>query len=321
MTASRIPLRRRAVGAVVAALALLVGGIATGSAAGATGQLTCPTTSFTEAAGGWVKYDGLQGTTYTYPQKAGFTVAQVCYKAATTVSYPAATGTITSTVTNCHGAVQEISHVSVRYVPRPRPDEPAPVVTVESFSAAPSCEVPTVLAGTVTTTTGWVFDVGSWSWVAGTPVVTDGRAEVSLTEAELAACEPVEPPKPDPVVTVESFTAAPSCATPTVLAGTVTTTTDWVFDAETSTWVAGTPTVVDDRAEVSLTAAERAACTPTQPTVPTVPTQPNQPARPLAAAPVALAATGSSAVPPALTVLGLLLLGAAAVLGRRRLQA
>ena len=187
MTASFRPaLRRRVIGIAAAALVGLAAGVATSASATAAGQTTCPTSTFTEDAGGWVKHDELDGRSFTYPEKVGFTVVQVCYKASTSVAYLTPSGTVTSTVTNGNGAVQDISHVSVRYAPVEVPTEPAPVVTVESFSVEPSCEIPSVLAGTVTTTVDWTFDRTSWSWIPAEPVVVDERTELSLTPAQLA---------------------------------------------------------------------------------------------------------------------------------------
>ena len=192
-------------------------------------------------------------------------------------------------------------------------EKPDPLQEVQTFTAALDCDTPTAMVGDVVTTTDWVLDVQNGQWVPGEPVVDDQRTEISLTAEELAACE--IPDQPDPVVEVVAFTAEPTCAAPTVLVGEVTTTTGWVLDEETSTWIPGEPVVDDQRVEVSLSAAELAACVPTQPTQPTQPVQPTAPT-----APLALAQTGTPALLPALAALALALIGTTALVARRRLH-
>ncbi|GEN79945.1 hypothetical protein [Actinotalea fermentans] len=264
---------RRAASMLLVALLCAAGTVVIGTPANATTDSGCPHTTFLDPLGGWIKYDGLTGTTYTYPQKPGYVVAGVCYKASTTTAYVTPTGTITSTVTNDNGEIKEISHASVLYLPRPIPPKPAPHVTEEPFTAQPTCEEPTVLVGVITITTDWVFDRASWTWVPGEPVAVDNRVPVSLTEAELAACQP----KPEPVVTIVTFSTQPSCETPSVMLGDVVTTTDWIWDAGTSSWVPGEPVVVDNRVPVSLTEAELAACEPKPEPVVTIVTFSAQP--------------------------------------------
>ncbi len=387
MHAIRTPLRRRFLGAILATLVVVTGGLMLASSASAHGQDVCPGTNFNPVSGGWIKYEPIGTTSYTYPQLPGFTVSDVCYKASTHLEWPAETGSVTSTVTNWKGEVQAISHVSVQYTPRPIPPRPPADVDVQTFTGVPTCEEPSVTVGTITTTTPYVWNAQSWSWVAGTPVVDDQthqvslteedwmlcqagpkpdpvrdvqaytgepscetptvlvgevitttdyflnyetgdwepmepviddqRTELSLTEAEILACQ--IPEKPEPVVEHMAHTGQPTCAAPTVLVGEVTTTTGWVLDGESNTWVPGDPVVTDERTQVSLTAAQLAACVPTQPTQPTQPTLPTLPTAPTA--PLALASTGSPALLPVLTALGLVLMGATALVARRRLHA
>lgn len=193
-------------------------------------------------------------------------------------------------------------------------EKPEATVEVQTFTADLDCDNPSALVGDVVTTTDWVLDIQNGAWVPGEPVVDDQRTEVSLTEEELLACE--IDPEPEPVVERLAYTGEPTCAAPTVLVGEVTTTTGWVLDPQTLEWVPGEPVVEDERVQVSLTAAELAACVPTQPTQPTQPTLPTAPT-----APLALASTGSPALLPALTALGLVLVGATALVARRRLHA
>lgn len=77
------------------------------------GQETCP------SGDGWDKVDGLSGTSYTYTAPAGKEIVAWCYKAATTVNSgdvvpPASSYTVTSTVTNQNGQVQDLSHASFK---------------------------------------------------------------------------------------------------------------------------------------------------------------------------------------------------------------
>jgi hypothetical protein len=82
------------------------------------GQQTCP------SGGDWTKVDGLSGTSYTFNAPNGYLVAETCYKASTTVVYgavnpPAGSATVTSSVTNQNGNVQDLSHASFRLVTVP----------------------------------------------------------------------------------------------------------------------------------------------------------------------------------------------------------
>ncbi len=133
---------RRAASMLLVALLCAAGTVVIGTPANATTDSGCPHTTFLDPLGGWIKYDGLTGTTYTYPQKPGYVVAGVCYKASTTTAYVTPTGTITSTVTNDNGEIKEISHASVLYLPRPIPPKPAPHVTEEPFTAQPRARSP-----------------------------------------------------------------------------------------------------------------------------------------------------------------------------------
>ncbi len=261
MSTASPPTRARAVSLLVAVLLCLAGSVALGTSAGATGHNdNCPGTTFADPGGGWVKYERLgQVTTFTYPQKPGYVVEQVCYKASTTVVGDApVTGTVTSQVFNRHHIRQNLSHVSVKYVPRPVPPKPWPLIDIDWYLDPPSCETPTVLVGKVVTTTDWVFNPTAWAWEQGQPTTFDWRVEKTLTAEEVAACWP----KPEIITDVQTYDVMPSCATPTTLVGTVTTTTDWVFDPVTHVWSEMEPVVLDERVEYSLTEAELAACQP-----------------------------------------------------------
>lgn len=97
------------------------------------GQEVCPDTTFTEENGGWVKTEDLTSTTFPVPPKTGFTVTDICYKASNDAVYPEVSTTVTSTVTNQNGEVQNLSHVSVYYTK----DQ---VVPTGSLSVSTDCE-------------------------------------------------------------------------------------------------------------------------------------------------------------------------------------
>lgn len=92
----------------VVLVALLFSGL---NAVKANGQETCP------SAAPWVKVDGLTGTSFTYTAPDGYSITEWCYKASTSVVYGSASGssvTVTSTVTNKNGQVQDLSHASFK---------------------------------------------------------------------------------------------------------------------------------------------------------------------------------------------------------------
>lgn len=156
------------------------------------GQETCPGTTFTEEAGGWVKYDGLTEITFEVPQKTGFTVTEICYKSSTTVVYPEVSGTVTSTVTNKNGNVQALSHVSVYYT--------KDVVTpTGSLSVSTDCEEITFGAIEFTPEDATVtFTLDGDATAAGTHTVAAGShtvvmfvngTEVDSETVEVSECE------------------------------------------------------------------------------------------------------------------------------------
>ena len=80
-------------------------------------QEVCPNKGEVEGEGVWEKKDGLTGTSFTYTAPDGKLISKWCYKAATTVNKgdvipPDSSVTITSTVKNKNGEIQEISHAS-----------------------------------------------------------------------------------------------------------------------------------------------------------------------------------------------------------------
>lgn len=311
-------LHRRLAGVLVAAVLCLLGGVATGTAASAdTGHLA-----------GIVKY-------CTPPQPKPLVEVETLTGAPSCETPTVTVGTITTTtpyvwapatwtpwgwvwdwVLGRPSVVEDLHEATLPAVDAALCDAgPKPEARTEtlSFTAAPDCDSPDVMLGDVVTTTEYVLDVETRTWVLGEPVTVDNRRPAGLTEAERLAC--LEQGRPEPRVESLAYTGAPSCATPEVMLGTVTTTTPWVWDADRETWVPGEPTVLDERAKASLTPAELAACVPQTPTPPEA-----QAARSVPTA-TSLALTGGSALAPTLIALGLVALGGLTLLARRRLRA
>jgi hypothetical protein len=112
-------------------------------------QETCP-----DGINGWVKTDGVNATSTTGYATGDKLIAEVCYKASTTVIYfdvtpPAASVEITSTVLNDNEKVQDISHYSLRLV------DPEVLAASASVSKTPAtCETGEVLVyGAITNAT------------------------------------------------------------------------------------------------------------------------------------------------------------------------
>lgn len=90
-----------------------------------------------------------------------------------------------------HDAVYETVHHDAVTCPGETPTKD-PLIVVEDYMTPPSCEVPTVLVGSVTTTTTYTWNDETESFDESSSV-EDTRVETSLTDEELAACQPVEP--------------------------------------------------------------------------------------------------------------------------------
>lgn len=224
---------RRILALLVAAALFVVGGAA---AATASQDSTCPRTDFTEADGGWVKYDGLTGTSFTVPQKSGFTVDQICYKAATEVVPIGATGTVVSTVTNQNGNVQELSHVSVHYQ-KDAPPPPVEVPVTAPAYTAPTCDAPGSLV---------YSDTAQYVWQASGPesarlltaspvgdVVLTGQTVFGPYNLEQLTGEQCEEPPAEVPVVPPVFTA-PSCDAPGELVYADTAEYEWIESGDDS---------------------------------------------------------------------------------------
>ena len=106
-----------------AAVLVLAGLVIFSRDAQAQAQETCPQT------GDWVKVDGINAQSYNYVAPEGKVVAEVCYKAGTSVQYetidpPQASVTVTTDVPNPNdNAFQDISHASFRLTDEEKEEE------------------------------------------------------------------------------------------------------------------------------------------------------------------------------------------------------
>lgn len=123
----------------------------------------------------WDKIDGVNATSVTAYAPAGKLIAEVCYKASTTVKYfdvtpPASSVYIQSTVFNHNHKRQDISHYSLRLINKP----PVVLVASASISILPAtCEAGEKLVyGAISNAT---FDQSS------TPNGTFGPADYKVT--------------------------------------------------------------------------------------------------------------------------------------------
>lgn len=140
----------------------------------AQGQEVCPNTG-----DGWIKFDNLNGYSFTYTADEGYLVAESCYKASTDVVYqtyepPQQTVVITT-------LEHELSHVSVRVVPEEVTPTSTPVVT-ETPEPTPT-STPTVTETPEPTPTS-------------TPTVTDTPEPTPTATQEIT-----DTPEPTPTAT------------------------------------------------------------------------------------------------------------------------
>lgn len=162
------------------------------------------------------------------------------------------------------------------------PPQPADKVEVTTNDGNPDCVAGTVPVTTTTTTTPFVYDEKSNTWVEGTPVVTSSTATREATQVE---CPPVVviPDKPADIVTVSHTTLKPFCDGTTAVATeeTSTTTIGWTYNAESNTYVKLAPVTVTTNHEVKTPGAPECAAVVTPPTKPTPPVvKPTPPVKP-----------------------------------------
>jgi len=99
----------------------------------ANGQEVCPNNG-----NGWIKFDDLDGYSFTYTADEGYLVAESCYKASTDVVYQTYEPPIKTVVITTQD--HEISHVSVRIVEEVTP--PPEVTPTPDVSETPEVTPP-----------------------------------------------------------------------------------------------------------------------------------------------------------------------------------
>lgn len=158
------------------------------------------------------------------------------------------------------GVQSEVSHWIVCKGDHP---EGEPTVVTPTLTVTP----PTCLAdGFITRSddVNWTSEEngdGTTTWTAlpNPGTIFEAGVKVSWTVPDLAQltddCESEEPEQPEPLKSESSKTTF-DCATTTATVTTTTTTTEYIWNAETETWVLGEPTSEDVVTERDLTEAE-----------------------------------------------------------------
>lgn len=129
--------------------------------------------------------------------------------------------------------------------PRCKPNQPEPIVTKEKETDLSCAEG--VRTRDKTTTVDWTWNEASWSWVKGEPVVTyskwDKVRDLNPAEKEKLGCN--VPGKPADIVQVDTKTWN-DCKV--VLKQDKITTTKYVWNKDTWSWVKAKPVVTYDKA-------------------------------------------------------------------------
>lgn len=106
---TRVATTLRRVSILLALLGAFIMLVAVPASANGNGQDTCP------KGDGWVKYDDLDGLTFTIPEEdipEGYVVTENCFKAANTLVFGTGPTVTNETVVNQNGKLQDISHAS-----------------------------------------------------------------------------------------------------------------------------------------------------------------------------------------------------------------
>lgn len=165
---------------------------------------------------------------------------------------------------------------------KPKSDQPSDqvVTTPETKSDCDS-----EYSRTKTTTTPYVWDEVSWSWILGAPVTTytDWAVTGPATDADKTANQ-CQPPQPADQVTPFSDSTT-DCAAGIVTTRHWTITRPYVWDADSSAWVLG-PALDPVYGDDTTAPADSEACPVDKPTTPDEPTAPpvEQPTTPAPAA-------------------------------------
>jgi LPXTG-motif cell wall-anchored protein len=307
-------------------IAFVPAGIASAHHPNVTGEARCRETGSYEITWTAVSDDPGRGKTWSTsaPEVRGPANESESFTFITTAPGSATSASISVTASWAGGPYDVTRTGDVSLAGDCRPTQPpAEVVRVHS------CETPGVV---YVTTTPYVWDPQSWSWVPGTPVET----------TEPATPEQIESCTPDPKVTVTQWKDETIVCNATTVAQTRTvTTTPYVWDPQTSTFVLdeANTTIVTETRTRELRPDEIVPCavlppgpsstTTTTTMVSALPPTPPPTAGPASAAPSApsapsgnLPATGSDST-GVMALLALLItaLGGAAVMAARRRNA
>jgi hypothetical protein len=120
------------------------------------------------------------------------------------------------------------------------PVQPEPIVTHSPVSTS-DCEAKTVTTVDTISTTTYVLNESETAYIKGTPVITTETSTREMNDAEVAECPVVvvPPVQPEPIVSTRAVsTDTISCATNKVSTVTehYTTTTTYVYNAETNSY-------------------------------------------------------------------------------------
>ncbi len=211
--------------------------------------------------------DGTESVTVTAPE--GKLIDAYCVKAGSTDGGTGGPVSIDvdppeQTVVITYPTGKDISHYSVSYTDRVKPDKPADKVVYGDWTDGDkNCETRKVTQTRTKSVTTYTWDPTKWEWVASDPVITTETQTRPMTANEIKVCAGDKPD--DKVVTTEWVDGDKSCESKTVTQSRTVTTTPYVYDASTGTYVLGTPVVKTETQTRPMTAAEIEACDTTTP--------------------------------------------------------
>lgn len=157
--------------------------VAVPASANGNGQDTCP------EGDGWVKYDDLDGLTFTIPEEdipEGYVVTENCFKAANTLVFGTGPTVTNETVVNQNGKLQDISHASFLLVQVTTTSGPT---TTEATTTTVEDTTTTTVDETTTTTTQ-----GSATTTRPENPTTTVNSPTTTSPARTASTQPEELP-------------------------------------------------------------------------------------------------------------------------------
>jgi len=172
----------------------------------AQGQEVCPNTG-----DGWIKFDNLNGYSFTYTADEGYLVAESCYKASTDVVYqtyePPQKSIVITTFRH------EISHVSVRIVPEPTPTPTQTATPTSTFTNTPT-QTPTETATPATPTSTFTNTPTQTPTETATPATPTSTITNTPEPTPTATQEITDTPEPTPTATLVITNTPNPTATP-----------------------------------------------------------------------------------------------------------